>query len=105
MIQPKVTMLLSNPFRPDLRVQREAQSLFHLGYSVRIIAWDRMAELAAQQEDEGIEIKRIQHIRSVYYGGLRQLLVMPLFWRSARLCDKIRLTSFIATILTLYMPG
>ena len=76
-------MLLSNPYRPDLRVQREAHSLSQMSYAVRIIAWDRMAELAVQEDDHGIEIQRIQHVRSVYYGGLRQVLVFPLFWNAA----------------------
>lgn len=83
MPHPQVTMLLSNPYRPDIRVQREAHSLQTLGYAVKIIGWDRQAELPALEEDRGVTIQRIQHIRSQYYAGMRQGLIIPRFWDAA----------------------
>jgi hypothetical protein len=37
----RVVMLLSNAFRPDPRVLKEARSLAGAGYEVTVIAWDR----------------------------------------------------------------
>ena len=37
----KILMLLSNPFRPDVRVYKEAISLIKGGYDVTVVAWDR----------------------------------------------------------------
>lgn len=41
MDENKIIMFLSNPFKPDLRVLREALLLSRIGISVTIIAWDR----------------------------------------------------------------
>lgn len=80
----KVVMLLSNPFRPDVRVLKEARSLAKFGYDVTIIAWDRQSELAAYEAlQSGVKIIRIQHVRSDYGIGTSQLIRLPSFWRAA----------------------
>ena len=76
-----VCMLLSNPFRPDTRVLKEAESLAAAGYRVTILCWDRQAELPrAETLPSGVAIERIHHVRSGYGIGFRQLLRLPRFW-------------------------
>ena len=75
-------MLLSNAFRPDPRVHKEARSLVQAGYKVTILCWDRQGELAAHEIMDGIIISRID-VRSVYKAGSRQMFYLPRFWRQA----------------------
>lgn len=84
MSKKSVVMFLSNPYRPDARVEREALSLGHAGYQVTIIAWDRKSEFAAEEIlTKGVNVKRIQNVRSTYGAGLIQLIYLPLFWQAA----------------------
>ena len=79
----RIVMLLSNPFRPDPRVLKEAVSLVQRGYDVTVICWDRASELAAEEiVDSNIHIIRIQNVPSSYGVGIRQLFRLPLFWLS-----------------------
>jgi hypothetical protein len=41
---PNVIMLLSNAFRPDPRVLKEANGLAEAGYNIYLICWDRKGE-------------------------------------------------------------
>jgi glycosyltransferase involved in cell wall biosynthesis len=76
-----VAMLLSNPFRPDPRVLKEAVSLSQAGHDVTVICWDRMSEMRPKETSAfGVRIIRVQNIPSVYGLGTRQLLHVPLFW-------------------------
>lgn len=75
-------MLLSNAFRPDPRVHKEARSLVQAGYKVTIICWDRQGELASYEIMDGVAIRRIG-VRSVYKAGSRQMFYLPRFWRQA----------------------
>jgi len=77
-----IVMLLSNPFRPDPRVAREATALGQHGYRVTLVCWDRQGEFPSDEWVEGIEIKRLT-IRSAYSAGSRQLLYLPRFWMRA----------------------
>ncbi len=80
-----IVMLLSNPFRPDPRVLKEAQSLSETGYNITIICWDRLAELESQEIlPSGIYIIRIQNIRSSYGTGTHQIRALFRFWLAAR---------------------
>jgi glycosyltransferase involved in cell wall biosynthesis len=80
-----IVMLLTNPFRPDPRVLKEAQSLAKTGYNITIICWDRLAELKSEEVlPSGIEIIRIQNIRSIYGTGPLQILALIRFWFAAR---------------------
>jgi glycosyltransferase involved in cell wall biosynthesis len=79
-----IVMLLSNPFRPDPRVLKEALSLSETGYDINIICWDRLAELPSEQIlPSGINIIRIQNIRSAYGIGIQQILTIFRFWIAA----------------------
>lgn len=78
----KIVMLLSNAFRPDPRVLKEANSLAAAGYQVSILCWDRLAELPpAETLPSGVQVTRIQNVPSAYGIGMGQLLRLPQFWR------------------------
>ena len=80
----RIVMLLSNPYRPDPRVQKEADSLVGAGYTVTLICWDRRGELPAETVlANGVRVMRIQSIRTVYGAGLKQVLYTPRFWLAA----------------------
>lgn len=78
-----ILMLLSNAFRPDPRVAREASALAREGYRVKIIAWDRQREFTPTETCDGYEIMRIQSIRTSYGAGVKQILFLPRFWLAA----------------------
>ncbi len=54
----RVLMLLSNAFRPDARVYKEAKSLLNAGFEITIIAWDRERKYPEKEHIEGIEVIR-----------------------------------------------
>ncbi|RLF97577.1 hypothetical protein DRN58_08535 [Thermococci archaeon] len=56
----KVLMVLSNPFRPDMRPYHEAQSLIKKGYSVDILAFDQKSEFPVEEIYDGINILRVR---------------------------------------------
>ena len=78
-----ILMLLTNPFRPDPRVEREAVGLVAAGYEVTVICWDRAAELPADELYKGVRLLRVQDVPSAYGSGWRQLFHLPRFWRKA----------------------
>jgi hypothetical protein len=75
----KIAMLLSNPYRPDPRVQKEAASLENAGYQVSIICWDRKGELPAIEVTDIATINRIQ-TGSSFSLGSKQMFHFPRFW-------------------------
>jgi glycosyltransferase involved in cell wall biosynthesis len=77
-----IAMLLSNPFRPDPRVHKEARSLVEAGYKVTVICWDRLGEITANDVIDGISIRRVS-VRSAYKAGARQMFYLPRFWQQA----------------------
>lgn len=58
-------MLLTNPFRPDPRVLREAKTLKNEGHKVEILCWNRGENFPAIENVEGIVIRRL-YIPSSY---------------------------------------
>lgn len=82
MNEPIVAMLLSNPFRPDPRVLKEARSLAQAGYKVTVICWDREGEFVSEERVGGFNIRRLA-IRSGYSAGSRQMFYLPRFWQAA----------------------
>jgi glycosyltransferase involved in cell wall biosynthesis len=81
----QIVMLLSNSFRPDSRVLKEAEYLQKNGFDITVLCWDRQAELSESETlSSGVRIIRIQNIRSTYGIGIRQLLKIPRFWISVQ---------------------
>jgi glycosyltransferase involved in cell wall biosynthesis len=79
----KIAMLLSNGFRPDPRVFKEALSLIKAGYQVHVICWDREKEFPEYENYHGIHIHRIQNVHTQYGAGIRQLSKVLQFWQAA----------------------
>ncbi|MGD8979910.1 MAG: glycosyltransferase family 4 protein [candidate division WOR-3 bacterium] len=77
-----IVMLLSNPFKPDLRVYREAKSLVDLGYNVTIVAWDRECRYRTREDISGVQVRRIR-IQTSYGTGLWKIRKLLLYWLSA----------------------
>jgi glycosyltransferase involved in cell wall biosynthesis len=75
-------MLLTNPFRPDPRVHKEARTLAAAGYRVTVICWDRQGEFPPVEQVDGFEVRRLV-VQSGYGVGSRQMLYLPRFWRLA----------------------
>lgn len=55
----EVLMLLTNRFRPDPRVHREAQALSDGGYKVTILAWDRETGSPPTEQFGAVTVKRV----------------------------------------------
>lgn len=91
MSRPRILMFLSNAFRPDSRVKREAEGLVQAGFRVSLICWDRAAELAPTESVEGLEVIRVQDVRSRHGLGWKQLFRLPRFLGKAiRLATSLR---------------
>lgn len=76
-------MLLSNSFRPDPRVLKEARGLALRGHQISIICWDRARELPPYESHfAGVEVHRIQHVPSSYGLGAGQVKNLLRFWRA-----------------------
>ncbi len=78
-----VLMLLSNPFRPDPRVHREAKSLVNAGYEVTILCWDREQRYPTEETIDGIRIKRMGP-RCGYGKASDMIRSLPRFWKNLR---------------------
>jgi len=77
-------MLLSNPFRPDTRVLKEAESLLAVGYAVTIVCWDRQAEYTPEEvHTSGLRVLRIQNVPSSYGVGTGQIVRLVRFWQAS----------------------
>ena len=73
-------MLLSNPFRPDPRVHKEAKALVSAGYKVSIAAWDRAMKFSKDEVIDGITIERFGPMAG--YGSiLSHFFNLPRFWK------------------------
>ncbi len=68
----RVVFCRSNPVNPDPRVEKEAKALNEAGYSVKVVAWDRTANLPKEETGEGYVIDRLS-IPSDYARGLGNL--------------------------------
>ncbi len=72
-------MLLSNPYRPDPRVRREALALREGGYDILLFAWDRENSYPRRENLEGIEVRRIK-LKCSYDSFLESSVKLPLLW-------------------------
>ncbi|MCK4432384.1 MAG: glycosyl transferase family 1, partial [Methanomicrobia archaeon] len=74
----KVIMLLSNPFKPDPRVYKEAKSLVNNGYDVTVFAWDRECKYPKKEIIDGIKIERVR-LKAPYDSNLLLFFLLPLW--------------------------
>ncbi len=75
-------MLLTNPYRPDPRVLREARALTEAGYSVTLVAWDRDTGEAKESKEEEVRVVRLGPT-SPFRSPVRVFLGMLRFWSRA----------------------
>jgi glycosyltransferase involved in cell wall biosynthesis len=77
-----IAMLLSNSFKPDPRVLKEAEHLQKAGYQLTVFCWDRASELPPEETlSSGVNIIRIHVVPSSYGIGTRQLGKLIRFWK------------------------
>ncbi|NJE26413.1 hypothetical protein E3E22_07240 [Thermococcus sp. MV5] len=55
----RIVMVVTNPFKPDPRVYKEAKSLAKYGHEVCIIAWDREGKYPKEEKVEGFRVIRV----------------------------------------------
>lgn len=55
-----VLMLVTNEYRPDPRVHKEAKALLDGGYRVVVAAWDRSGDRPSREVTEEVEVRRIR---------------------------------------------
>lgn len=81
----EIKMILTNSFKYDNRVLKEARTLVENGYKVEVLAWDREGELKEKLKDEieGIQIRRF-FIKTKYGTGIKQLIGFYKFCLSVR---------------------
>lgn len=78
-----VVMLLSNPFRPDPRVHKEAKALINAGYKVTILCWDREQKYPKKETIDGIQLIRLGP-KSSFDSTKIFLKTIKKFWKAAR---------------------
>jgi glycosyltransferase involved in cell wall biosynthesis len=75
----RILMLLSNEFRPDPRVGKEASSLISADNTVTILSWDRENRYPRKETIDGISVERIK-LRSIHDMPYLNVFLLPLFW-------------------------
>ena len=78
-MKKNILMLLSNAFKPDPRVHREATALLRQGYDIDLLCWDRDLKHPETEIMDGIRVKRF-FIQSTHGRGSTQMLFLFLFW-------------------------
>jgi glycosyltransferase involved in cell wall biosynthesis len=73
----KVLMLVTNEYRPDPRVHKEAKALIDGSHEVTVAAWDRLRSQPPREVVEGV---RLHRVRTGRVGGQMALVLnYPLF--------------------------
>jgi glycosyltransferase involved in cell wall biosynthesis len=75
-------MLLTNPYRPDPRVLREARALTEVGHRVTLVAWDRDTGETRESTEEGVRVVR-HGPTSPFRSPVRVFLGLLRFWLRA----------------------
>jgi glycosyltransferase involved in cell wall biosynthesis len=73
-----IVMLLTNPFKPDPRVKKEAMSLISTGYKVTLICWDRLHEYPQYEIIDQLTVIRVR-VKSRYSAGSVQTIFLLLY--------------------------
>ncbi len=96
-------MLLSNEYRPDVRVEKEASALAKADYDVTVVAWDRRQKLKGEERGDFV-LRRIR--TSTAATSSRFFLNLPLFYfKLLRTSQKIRPDIVHAHDLDTLVPG
>lgn len=101
----RVVVLLSNPFRPDPRVRKEARSLAEAGYDVTILAWDRECDFPMEETIDSIKISRIR-VKSSFGRGVFQMRgFLRFWWLMLQKCLRSRFDVVHCSDLDTLIPG
>jgi glycosyltransferase involved in cell wall biosynthesis len=71
-------MVVTNPFRPDERVRKEAKVLAQAGFTVVVHAWDRDSAYPTYEQISGFIVRRTR-LRSLYSNFAAVGLTLPIF--------------------------
>lgn len=75
----RIVMVVTNSFKPDPRVYKEAKTLLSRGYKVRVVAWNRDGYHPRHEIIDGIEVERIG-VPARYGVFLDYIIKLPLFY-------------------------
>ena len=75
----KILMILDNAYKPDLRVQKEIETLNSLGLKVYLFCWDRDSDFPESLEKESLKIIRIK-VKTKTQVGLAQIKMLFKFY-------------------------
>ncbi len=78
-----ILMLLSNEYRPDPRVRKEAMTLHDAGHGVTVLCWNRSLRAQDRQDDGGATIERVR--TGKVDGAMALGIHLPLFFIQAYL--------------------
>jgi glycosyltransferase involved in cell wall biosynthesis len=81
-----VLMLVTNEYRPDPRVHKEARALIEGGHEVTVAAWDRLCSRPRDEVMEGVNLRRIT--TGKVGGQMALVLSYPLFLLKAMVAAK-----------------
>lgn len=74
----KVLFIRSNPCQPDVRVEKELQTVLKLGHSVEVFCWDRDNDYLLKKETKSYESGTVVYnrtgIKSLFGGGFKNNL-------------------------------
>jgi len=76
---PLTLMLLSNPYRPDPRVQLEARALKGAGIGVKLVAWDREGTWPVEESQPELDVVRVGP-RCPARSAMKVATSLPRFW-------------------------
>ncbi len=80
--KPNILMLLDNAYNPDLRVQKEINSIIKLGFSINLYCWDQEGLLKEEEDYDDFSIKRIR-VLSEKQKGLRKIFDLLQFMKAS----------------------
>ena len=81
---PKILMILDNGFKPDLRVQKEINTLIKLGYEVDLFCWDQEGNLPENEKKGIFFIYRIKLIVKKQQGLKKIFDLFKFYFRTNR---------------------
>ncbi|MEB3245632.1 MAG: glycosyltransferase family 4 protein [Vampirovibrionales bacterium] len=79
-LQPRVAMLLDEPFPPDARIRREAQALARAGYQVTLLCMHQPGQALDEVFGQGEAAFRVIRLPACKRDTARGLLQMPQTW-------------------------
>jgi hypothetical protein len=84
---PKILMVIDNGFKPDLRVQKEINTLIKLGYTIALFCWDQEGDLPSTENKVGLTIHRIKLVVEKQQ-GIKKIFDLLKFY--LKIYDKIK---------------